>query len=63
MCGVLPLMPPSPLLPRLLYNLWFLGQTNVGLLGRDLPGGESSLLKFSSCVQGLFPPSNSISVR
>lgn len=65
MCGLLHLMPPSPFLPRLLYNLRFLGQTSVGMVrlwGRDLPGGESSLLEFSLCVQGLFPPSHSISV-
>ncbi|XP_017598747.1 PREDICTED: uncharacterized protein LOC108448879 isoform X4 [Corvus brachyrhynchos] len=50
---------------RLLYNLQYLGQTSVGtvrLWGRDLPWGESSLLQFFSCVQGLFPPSHSISV-
>lgn len=53
-------MPLSPFLPRLLYNLLYLGQTSVGtvrLWDRDLPWGESSLLQFFSCV----PPSHSIS--
>lgn len=63
---VLALMPSSPFLPRLLYNLRYLGQTGVGKVrrwGRDVPRDKLSLLGFFSCACGLFPPFRSVSVR
>lgn len=66
MLRVLALVPPSPFLPRLLYNLRYLGRTSTGEVrqwARDVPRAKLSLLGFFSRAGGLFPPSRSISVR
>lgn len=52
MSRVLALMPPSSLVPRLLYNLRYLGRTGVGKVrcGAEACLGTSHLLRVSSHV-------------
>lgn len=59
-------MPPSSFLPRLLYNLQYLGRTGVGKVrrwGGDVPRDKWTLLDFFSRACKLLPPSCSVSVR